>query len=90
MCDTGPVGSETEPRAASTNMSDPSRFTIIDAEVSAASGGVDDATGQPVVVLTLRPIINSGWKQANYSLHPDNARSLLDRLTCVVVGMARV
>jgi hypothetical protein len=55
--------------------------TITDAEVLAVSGGVDDATGQPVVVLTLRPITGSGWGHVNYSLHPDNARSLLDRLS---------
>ena len=42
---------------------------------------MDDATGQPVVVLTLRPITVSGWGHVNYSLNPDNARSLLDRLS---------
>lgn len=62
-----------------------SRITITDAEVLAASGGVDDANGQPVVVLTLRPITGKGWGHVNYSLHPHNARSLLDRLTCLVV-----
>jgi hypothetical protein len=57
------------------------RVTISNAEVLGVSGGVDDATGQPVVVLTLRPITGSGWGHVNYSLHPDNARSLLDRLS---------
>jgi len=61
-------------------MGEQSRITITDAEVLAVNGGVDDATGQPVVVLTLRPITGSGWGCVNYSLHPDNARSLLDRL----------
>ena len=42
---------------------------------------MDDATGQPVVVLTLRPVTGSGWGHVNYALHPDNARSLLDRLS---------
>jgi hypothetical protein len=43
---------------------------------------MDDATGQPVVVLTLRPNTGS-WSHINYALHPDNARSLLDRLVWV-------
>jgi hypothetical protein len=68
-------------------MDDPYRVTISDAEVLAVCGGVDDATGQPVVVLTLRPITGSGWRSVNYSLHPDNARSLLDRLTGVATEM---
>lgn len=55
------------------------RTTITDAEVLAVCGE-DDATGQPVVVLTLRPNAGSGWRFVNYSLHPGNARSLLDRL----------
>lgn len=67
-------------------MGDQHQITITDAEVLAVSGGVDDATGLPVVVLTLRPI-NSGWGHVNYSLHSDNARSLLDRLTEVVSEM---
>jgi len=54
--------------------------TITDAEVLAVCGGADDATGQHVVVLTLRPITGSGWGHVNYSLHPENARSLPDRL----------
>jgi hypothetical protein len=70
-------------------MSDHNRITITDAEVLAVCGGVDDATGQHVVVLTLRPINGSGWGHVNYSLHPDNARSLLDRLTGVVIEMMR-
>ncbi|MFO0799423.1 MAG: hypothetical protein U0804_18290 [Gemmataceae bacterium] len=56
------------------------RTTITAAEVLGVVGGVDDATGQPVVVLTLRPNAASAWACVNYSLHPDNARSLLDRL----------
>jgi hypothetical protein len=59
---------------------DQHQITIIAAEVLGVCGGVDDATGLPVVVLTLRPITGSGWGAVNYSLHPDNARSLLDRL----------
>lgn len=62
-------------------MGEQQRITITDAEVLAVSGGVDDASGQPVVVLTLRPITGSGWGHVNYSLHPENARSLLDRLS---------
>lgn len=54
--------------------------TITDAEVLSVTNGVDEATAQPVVVLTLRPITGSGWGHFNFSLHPDNARSLLDRL----------
>ena len=61
-------------------MGDQHQITITDAEVLGVCGGVDDAIGQPVVVLTLRPITGSGWAAVNYSLHPDNARSLLDRL----------
>jgi hypothetical protein len=41
-----------------------------DGEVPGVSGGVDDATDQPVVVLTLRPNTNSGRGHVNYSLHP--------------------
>ena len=70
-------------------MGDQQRITITDAEVLGVCGGVDDATGQPVVVLTLRPITGSGWRHINYSLRPDNARSLLDRLTGVVIEMER-
>jgi len=70
-------------------MSDQHRITITDAEILGVNGGVDDATGLPVVVLTIRPITGSGWGAVNYSLHPDNARSLLDRLTCVVIETER-
>jgi hypothetical protein len=62
-------------------MGEQDRITITDAEVLGVCNGVDEATGQPVVVLTLRPNTGSGWGHVNYSLHPDNARSLLDRLT---------
>lgn len=62
-------------------MGDQHQITITDAEVLGVCNGVDDATCQPVVVLTLRPNTGSGWGAVNYSLHPDNARSLLDRLT---------
>ena len=80
--DTGSDGSESEPSSVERgSMSDQNRITITDAEVLAVNGGVDDATGQPVVVLTLRPNTGSGWGHVNYSLHPDNALSLLDRLT---------
>lgn len=61
-------------------MGDRQQITIADAEVLGVSGGVDDATGQPVVVLTLRPIIGTGWGQVNFALSVENARSLLDRL----------
>jgi hypothetical protein len=88
--DTGPDGSDPEPSSIGSGiMSDHNRITITDAEVLAVSGGMDDATGQPVVVLTLRPITGSCWRSVNYSLHPDNARSLLDRLTCVVIEAER-
>ncbi len=63
--------------------------TITDAEILGVCDGVDDATGQPVVILTIRPITCSCWGSVNYSLHHDNARSLLDRLTCVVIEMER-
>lgn len=68
-------------------MGNTSRPEITDAEVLAVRGGTDDATGQPVVVLTVRPITGSGWGHVNYSLHPDNARSLLDRLAGVVESL---
>ena len=55
--------------------------TITDAEVLSVTTGVDEATARPVIVLTLRPITGSAWGHINYSLHPDNARSLLDRLS---------
>ena len=63
--------------------------TITDAEVLSITDGVDEAAAQPMVLLTLRPITGSGWGHVNYSLHPDNARSLLDRLTGVVIEMER-
>lgn len=53
---------------------------ITDAEVLSVTDGVAEATARPVVVLTLRPITGSGWEIVNYSLHLDNALSLLDRL----------
>lgn len=68
-------------------MDEQQRISITYAEVLAVCDGVDDATGQHVVVLTLRPDTGSGWQFVNYSLHPDNARSLLDRLTGVVSEM---
>jgi hypothetical protein len=55
--------------------------TVSDAEVLSVTTGVDDATGLPVVVLTLRPNAASGWGHVNHSLSVENARSLLDRLT---------
>lgn len=61
-------------------MGEQHRITITDAEVLGVVDGVDEATGQPVVVLTLRPSSGSGRRFVNYSLHPDNARSLLERL----------
>lgn len=64
-------------------MGNMSRPEITDAEVLAVSGGTDEATGQPVVCLTLRPITGSGWGHINYSLDAGNARSLLDRLAWV-------
>ncbi len=64
--------------------------TITDAEVLAVCGGVDEATGQHIVILTLRPDTGSGWQFVNYSLHPENAQSLLDRLTGVVIEMESV
>lgn len=85
--DTGSFGSDSEPRPAGGGIGDQHQITITDVEVLGVCGGVDDATGQPVVVLTLRPITGSGWGHVNYSLHPDNARSLLHRLTGVVVEM---
>ena len=68
-------------------VSDPSRITITDADVLAVTGGID-AAGQPVVVLTLRPI-TPGWGHVNYSLNPDNARSLLDRLAHTLASRRR-
>jgi len=53
---------------------------VTDAEVLSVTTGVDESTDQAVVVLTLRPITGSGWGCVHYSLHPDNARSPLDRL----------
>ncbi len=58
--------------------------TVTDAEVLSVTNGVDEATARPVVVLTLRPITGSAWGCVHYSLHPDNARSLLDRLNRVL------
>ncbi|MBL8865955.1 MAG: hypothetical protein JNK93_10400 [Planctomycetia bacterium] len=66
------------------NVGDRQQITIADAEVLGVSGGVDDATGQPVVVLTLRPISGSGWGHINFALGFENARSLLDRLARVL------
>lgn len=57
---------------------------IHDAEVLAVSGGIDEATGQPVVCLTLRRVAGSGWGHINFSLAVDNAASLLERLELVL------
>ncbi len=57
---------------------------IHDAEVLAVSGGIDEATGRPVVCLTLRRIAGSGWGHINYSLAVANALSLLERLELVI------
>jgi hypothetical protein len=62
-------------------MSVPQQATITDAEVLAVTDGVDDATGQSIVCLTLR--LGSVWSLVNYSLSIENARSLLARLLSV-------
>lgn len=62
-------------------MDDPSRSAITFAEILAVTGGIDESTDQPVVVLTVRPITCSGWSHVNYALSVENARSLLDRLS---------
>jgi hypothetical protein len=62
-------------------MADHSRVTITDAELLGVCNGLNEATGLPVVCLTLRPITGSGWGHVNYALSIENARSLLDRLT---------
>ncbi len=54
--------------------------SIFDAEVLAVTGGIDDATGQPVVCLTLRPITGSGWGHTNYALGVENAEALVGRI----------
>lgn len=59
------------------------RPEITDAEVLAVTSGLDMATGQPVVCLTLRPITGAGWAPINYSLAVDDARSLFARLAWV-------
>ena len=50
----------------------PQQATITDAEVLAVTDGVDDATGQSIVCLTMR--VGSGWSPNNYSLRVENAR----------------
>lgn len=60
------------------------RGSITDAEVLAACGGIDNATGQSVVCLTVRPITGSGWGCVNFSLTVENAHSLLERLAWVL------
>jgi hypothetical protein len=62
-------------------VNDSQRGWITDAEALAVSGGIDEAAARPVVVLTLRPITGSGRGNVNFSLHPENARSLLDWLS---------
>jgi hypothetical protein len=57
--------------------------TITDAEVLSVTTGVDEATAQPVVVLTLRPITGTGWGHVNYSLTVENADALVGRLLAV-------
>jgi len=63
-------------------MSVPKQATITDAEVLAVTDGVDEATGQFIVCVTLRQ--GSAWSPVNYSLSIENARSLLGRLQGVV------
>jgi hypothetical protein len=83
--DTGPVGSNLEPLPdAEKVMSEQHRSTTINAEVLAVTGGIEEATDQPVVCLTLRPITGSGWGHINYVLGIENAHSLLDRLNRVL------
>jgi hypothetical protein len=53
---------------------------IHDAEVLAVSGGIDEATGTPVVCLTLRPVTGRGWGCLNYALSVGNADALIGRL----------
>jgi len=65
-------------------MSDHNRITITDAEVLAVTGGIDEAMGQPVVCLTLRPITGSGWGYFNYALSVENADALVGRLQAVL------
>ena len=58
------------------------RATITDAEVLSVTNGFDDATGQPIVCLTLRQ--GSGWSPVNLSLSVENARSLFGRLDSIL------
>jgi len=60
----------------------PKQATITDAEVLSVTAGVDEATGQSIVCVTLRQ--GSAWTPVNYSLSVENARSLLGRLHGVV------
>lgn len=53
---------------------------VHDAEVLAVSGGIDEATGCPVAVLTLRPTTGRGWGYLNYALSVENAEALIGRL----------
>jgi hypothetical protein len=56
------------------------RSAITFAEVLAVSGGIDESTSQPVVVLTVRPITGLGWRHINYALGIENAEALVGRL----------
>jgi hypothetical protein len=62
------------------------RTTITAAEVLGVCDGVDDATGQPVVCLTLRPITGTNWTHFNYALSVENAEALVGRLLAALDG----
>jgi hypothetical protein len=41
-------------------------------EILAIAPGTDDATGQPVLVMTIRPDVNKGFKTINLMIAPEN------------------
>jgi hypothetical protein len=61
-------------------MGEPFQPASMFAEILAVTSGIDEATGQPVVCLTLRPITRTGWSHVNYVLAVENAEAFVGRL----------
>jgi hypothetical protein len=53
---------------------------ITEGDILSVSPGTDDATGQPVLVMTLRPDVNNGFKTINLTITPQNGVIVAEKI----------